>query len=82
MKNQSNILRNFIKKCNDLSKEVIQEIKFRRKLKKMDSVWDMGFKCFGLPPSFYYTHTKEEIELFLNELREEFMNDDITKDKK
>ncbi len=48
----------------------------------MDSLWDMGFKCFGLPPSFYYTHTKEEIKLFLNELREEFMNDDITKDKK
>lgn len=34
------------------------------KLKRMDDWWYlMGGSCFGLlPPSFYYTHTEEEIK--------------------
>ncbi len=38
----------------------------------MDLEWKlMGGLCFGLfPPSFYYTHTDEEIKLIIEELRE------------
>ena len=44
--------------------KALDEIRFRRKLKKMDNMWYfMGGSCFGMfPPSFYYTHTKEELE--------------------
>lgn len=42
----------------------MRKIIFRIKLKQMDDWWYfMGGSCFGLfPPSFYYTHTEEEIE--------------------
>lgn len=45
-------------------KKMIREIRFQIKLKEMDDLWYfMGGSCFGLfPPSFYYTHTQEEIE--------------------
>ncbi|MBP3477109.1 MAG: hypothetical protein J6K48_12460 [Lachnospiraceae bacterium] len=50
-------------------KKVIQKIIFRIKLREMDEWWYMtGGSCFGLfPPSFYYTHTEEEIERITKE---------------
>lgn len=52
--------RKLIKKIIKLYKNFI----FKQKLREMDKWWDfMGGNCFGLfPPSFYYTHTEEEIE--------------------
>ncbi len=48
---------------------LIQKIKFQIKLKEMDDWWYYtGGNCFGLfPPSFYYTHTQEEIEKITTE---------------
>jgi len=45
-------------------KKAIDQIRFRIKLKMTDDMWYfMGGSCFGVfPPSFYYTHTAEEIE--------------------
>lgn len=45
-------------------KKLIQDVLFQMKLKEMDEFWYMtGRSCFGLfPPSFYYTHTPEEVE--------------------
>lgn len=45
-------------------KDLIYEIRFRIKLKEMDNwYYFIGGNCFGIfPPSFYYTHTEEEIE--------------------
>lgn len=45
-------------------KKLIQDVLFQMKLKEMDEFWYMtGGSCFGLfPPSFYYTHTPEEVE--------------------
>lgn len=45
-------------------KKVVDKVTFKIKLREMDSLWElMGGSCWGLfPPSFYYTHTKEEIE--------------------
>lgn len=45
-------------------KGIYKRIAFRRKLKRMDDLWYMyGGSCFGLfPPSFYYTHTEEEVK--------------------
>lgn len=42
----------------------IDKIIFRIKLWEMDDRWyDMGGSCWGLfPPSFYYTHSEEEIK--------------------
>lgn len=53
-----------IRTAIEKSKKLIQEIKFQIKLKEMDYSWYiMGEHCFELfPPSFYYTHTQEEIE--------------------
>lgn len=50
-------------------KKIIQKIIFRIKLREMDEWWYMtGGSCFGLfPPSFYYTHTEEEIERITKE---------------
>lgn len=45
-------------------KKLFKKIMFRIKLWDMDRQWRMmGGNCFSLfPPSFYYTHTPEEIE--------------------
>lgn len=58
-----------IKKILDMTKKIIERIKFKVKLKKLDNRWyDMGGDSYGLfPPSFYYTHTKEEIERMRDE---------------
>lgn len=53
-----------IKKCFGFLVKVIKKIIFRIKLMEMDEEWYLrGGACWGLfPPSFYYTHTEEEIE--------------------
>lgn len=50
-------------------KKMIDKVTFKIKLREMDSLWElMGGSCWGLfPPSFYYTHTKEEIEQITKE---------------
>lgn len=62
-------------------RNLFQKILFRFKLMSMDHRWRMiGGNCFALfPPSFYYTHTSEEIERLtreeiteLNKLLEEY----------
>lgn len=52
-----------------LLKDFFHKIWFRIKLKEMDDMWYlMGGSCFGLfPPSFYYTHTEEEIKQITEE---------------
>lgn len=53
-----------IKKGIRIFREMIRKTVFRMKLQEMDRMWEfMGGSCWGLfPPSFYYTHTEEEIE--------------------
>lgn len=52
-----------------LLRDLFYKIKFYRKLKKMDDWWYfMGGNCFELfPPSFYYTHSEEEIKRIRDE---------------
>ena len=52
-----------------LLKNLFSKIKFYHKLKKMDDWWYfIGGDCFGLfPPSFYYTHSEEEIKRIRDE---------------
>lgn len=52
-----------------LLKGFFHKIWFHIKLKEMDNMWYlMGGSCFGLfPPSFYYTHTEEEIKQITEE---------------
>ncbi|MDO4286384.1 MAG: hypothetical protein Q4C40_01505 [Eubacteriales bacterium] len=49
-------------------KEIVDTIRFKIKLDRMDRAYYMfGWSCFGLfPPSFYYTHTPEEVEEITN----------------
>lgn len=53
-----------VKKCNGFFRELVQKIIFRIKLREMDEWWYFtGANSWGLfPPSFYYTHTEEEIK--------------------
>jgi len=76
MQNKSNILKNGVQKFINLLKKMIQKIKLKIKLMDMDVKWNiMGGRCFfPFPPSFYYTHTDEEIERIINELREFIIN--------
>ena len=76
MQNKSNILKIGVQKFINLLKKIIQKIKLKIELIDMDIKWGiMGGRCFSLfPPSFYYTHTDEEIERIINELREFMIN--------
>lgn len=58
-----------IRKCIGLLKKLFHKIKWHIKLKEMDDWWYFtGGNCFGLfPPSFYYTHTEEEIKQITEE---------------
>lgn len=49
-------------------KEIVDTIRLKIKLDRMDrSYYMFGWSCFGLfPPSFYYTHTPEEVEEITN----------------
>lgn len=51
-------------KIGEAIKKIYNHMKFKIKLRQMDDMWYfLGGNCFGLyPPSFYYTHTEEEIE--------------------
>ncbi len=62
-----------VKKCINTMKKVQQKIIFKIKLWEMDTLWDyMGGRCWSMfPPSFYYTHTEEEIEQITKEVIEE-----------
>ena len=55
-----------------MDKRIIEKVKFRIKLKRMDDWWYyIGGSCFGLfPPSFYYTHTEEEVRRITDETLE------------
>jgi hypothetical protein len=50
-------------KCVNGIKSLAKKIRFRLKLWEMDDMWRYtGGGCFGdYPPSFYYTHTPEEV---------------------
>ena len=54
-------------------RNIISKLRMKIKLERMDAFWRyMGQQCFGgYPPSFYYTHTKEEIERITKEDNEE-----------
>lgn len=58
-----------VRKCIGALKKIKHRIMFKIKLWEMDSLWElMGGSCWGLfPPSFYYTHTEEEIERITKE---------------
>lgn len=62
-----------IKKWAEFCKKTLQEIQFQRSLQEMDFQWQrFGGRCWQpFPPFFYYTHTKEEIQRLLDELKEE-----------
>lgn len=57
------------KKCIGILKKIYHKIIFRIKLKKLDDCWEyLGCSCWEMfPPSFYYTHTEEEIERITEE---------------
>ena len=50
--------------CIKKLRSLIRKFRSHMKLKQLDDWWYlMGGSCFGLfPPSFYYTHTEEEIK--------------------
>ena len=56
-------------KCLSLLKRMTHKILFKIKLWEMDRWWEfIGGSCWQLfPPSFYYTHTEEEIEVIIEE---------------
>lgn len=51
-------------KIVEFGKKIYKLLKFNAQMHKLDKIWYfLGGNCFGIfPPSFYYTHTKEEIE--------------------
>lgn len=61
------MLNKFVKMINDLYTKIL----FHIKLAKMDFFWDMHCSkvSYPLPPSFYYTHTEEEIGQMYEDLR-------------
>ncbi len=65
-----------VKKCVRFCKNVMHKIQFQITLQKMDFEWQYyGRQCWQLfPPSFYYTHTKEEIQSIVAELKEKIEN--------
>ena len=55
----------FVKReCIKRLRSLIRKFRSHMKLKQLDDWWYlMGGSCFELfPPSFYYTHTEEEIK--------------------
>lgn len=56
-------------KCFNLLKRMTHKILFKIKLWEMDSWWEfIGGSCWQLfPPSFFYTHSEEEIEVIIEE---------------
>lgn len=62
------------RKCINILKKMKHKVMFKIKLWEMDSLWEyMGGSYWGLfPPSFYYTHTEEEIERITKETIERY----------
>lgn len=60
-------------KCITTMKKIKHKVMFKIKLREIDNMWeDMGGSCWGLfPPSFYYTHTEEDIERITKETIED-----------
>lgn len=58
-----------MKKHITFLKYLFYRLKLHHRLKKMDDRWYfMGGNCFGLfPPSFYYTHSEEDIKRIRDE---------------
>lgn len=58
-----------VEKYINILKEMIRKIMFQIKLWEMDRRWYFfGGSCWQLfPPSFYYTHTEEEIKQITKE---------------
>jgi len=54
------MMKKVIEKC----KKIIEKLRMRSKLKRMDAIWyERGGSCFGLfPPSYYYKYSEEEME--------------------
>ena len=44
--------------------KIYKSLKFKAQMRRLDKMWYfLGGNCFGIfPPSFYYTHTEQEIE--------------------
>ncbi len=63
---QTTVLRKFFEPIYNF----IKKIMFRIKLIQRDLIWDLGYhSCFNpFPPSFYYTHTDEEIEQMIKDM--------------
>lgn len=59
-------------KITGIVKKWADKIRFRIKLRKMDEWWyHTGASSWQLfPPSFYYTHTEEEVERITRETKE------------
>ena len=58
-----------IKKCINAFRKMIKKKAFQKKLWEMDNMWYLtGTSSWELfPPSFYYTHTEDEIECITKE---------------
>lgn len=49
-------------------REFIKKVMWKRKLKRLDDEWRFSHGCFDMyPPSFYLTHTPEEVERIQDE---------------
>ena len=80
------------KKCIELLRKLMQKIRFRMKLRQMDYWWYFigGNNWQLFPPSFYYTHTEEEIKRITGEeldklraIRDRFITEhDLTRQEK
>ena len=57
------------RECIKRLRSLIRKFRSHMKLKQLDDWWYlMGGSCFGLfPPSFYHTHTEEEIKRITDE---------------
>ena len=60
-----------IKKYIEIVRNLTKKVVFHIRMKQIDAEWyDRGGRRWGLfPPSFYYTHTEEEIERITAETR-------------
>lgn len=58
-----------INKYIELLRKLMEKIRFRMKLRQMDHWWYfLGcYEWSPFPPSFYYTHTEEEIKRITGE---------------
>ena len=62
-----------IRTCIGKLGKLVRKIRFKLKLRRMDHEWYISGACGWqlFPPSFYYTHTPEEIERIRKEALDE-----------